>query len=286
MCTAQNNMMKKIYEILNCKIEVSADFEWTERENLKPFVSDGEAEFFFELRKGITYNSDDLEYIGEEKWVTEFQNCNTKQWVRKFAWYSDLDAVVLQRNEKCWEVQLSEHHFEQLMKSDMLSLLPLERMINTVSGMMLHSSVVDWNGNGILFTGPSGIGKSTQASLWEKYEDATILNGDRAGIRKKENCFHVYGLPYAGSSNIYINQSVPIKAIVVLEQAEENCISLLRPIDAFSKLYSESTVIPWDKDFVETHSGVIHELVSEVSVYLLQCRPDMEAVTVLKEKIK
>ena len=278
--------MKKKYEILDCKIEVSSDFEWTERENLKPFISEGEAEFFFAFCKGISHNPDDLVYIGKDKWVTEFQNHNTKQWVRMFAWYSDLDAVVSQQKETFWEAQLSEHHFEQLMKSDMLTLLPLERMINAVSGMMLHSAVVDWNGQGILFTGPSGIGKSTQASLWEKYAGATILNGDRAGIRKKENSFHVFGLPYAGSSNIYVNRSVPIKAIVVLEQAKDNCITKLRQIDAFTRLYRESTVIAWDKRFIEKHSSVIQELVSEVPVYLFQCRPDMEAVTVLKEKIK
>ena len=278
--------MKKVYEILDCKIEISADFEWIERENLKPFASDGKAEFFFAFRKGILEHSDKLEFVGEEKWVTEFQNCNTKRWVRKFAWYSDLDAVVLQRNEKCWEIQLSECHFEQLMKSDMLSLLPLERVINTLPGIMLHSAVVDWRGKGILFTGPSGIGKSTQASLWETYENATILNGDRSGIRKKESRFHAYGLPYAGSSSIYVNKSVPIEAIVVLEQAKENHITRLRQIDAFSKLYSESTVIAWDKDFIETHMSVIQELINHVPVYQLRCRPDLEAVTVLKEKIK
>lgn len=278
-------MMKKTYEILDYKIEISTDFEWTERENLKPFTSEGEAEFCFAFRKGITEHLSNFSFAGEDKWVSEFYNHDTGQWARKFAWYSDSDAVALQQNETCWEVQISEHYFEKLMKSDMLSLLPLERMINVVSGIMLHSAVVDWKGKGILFTGPSGIGKSTQASLWETHEDAIILNGDRSGIRKKENRFYAYGLPYAGTSNIYVNQSVPIAAIVVLEQAKENAIIEFKPTEAFAKLYAESMVIPWDKEFLERHLGVVQELVSKVPIYLLRCRPDLEAVAVLKEKI-
>ena len=279
-------MMKKIYEILDCKIEVSAEFEWAERENLKPFASEGEAEFCFAFRKGITEVPDDFTFVGEDKWVTEFQNQDTGKWARRFAWHSDSDVIVLQQNETSWEVQLSELQFEKLVKSDMLSLLPLERMINSVSGIMLHSAIVDWKGKGILFTGPSGIGKSTQASLWEMHEDAIILNGDRSGIRKKGNCFHAYGLPYAGTSNIYVNKAVPIVAIVVLEQAKENDIVELKPKEAFSKLYAESMVISWDKEFLERHLGVLQELVSNVPVYRLRCRPDLEALTVLKEKIK
>ena len=279
-------MMKKIYEILDCKIEISADFEWKERDNLKPFVSEGNADFCFEFRRGISSNLNELMYMGKEKWITEFRNNDTGNWVRKFAWYSEQDVVAWQKDERYWQVEVPEEHFEKLMKSDILGLIPVERIINDIYGMMLHSAVVDWDGRGILFTGPSGIGKSTQASLWEKHENARILNGDRGGIRKKDDCFHAYGLPYAGTSNIYINESVPIKAIVVLQQAKENKITGLRQIDAFTKIYSESTLVEWDKQFVERHSGIIQELISEVPVYLLQCRPDLEAVAVLKEKIK
>ena len=278
-------MMRKIYEILNCKIEISADFEWQERDNLKPFISEGNADCCFAFRRGISKNSNELMYMGKEKWVTEYKDSSTGHLVRKYACYSEQDAIAWQRNEKFWEVEVSDEHFEKLIKSDILSFIPMERVLNDISGIMLHSAVVDWNGRGILFTGPSGIGKSTQASLWEKYENARILNGDRSGIRKKEGQFHAYGLPYAGSSNIYINQSVPIHAIVVLQQAKENRIIQLRQIEAFTKIYGESTIIPWDTEFVEKHSNIIQESVSQVPVYLLQCRPDLEAVTVLKEKI-
>lgn len=51
--------------------------------------------------------------------------------------------------------------------------------------LVLHSAyIVTRQGEGILFSGPSGIGKSTQAALWQHYGAAQTVNGDRALVRK------------------------------------------------------------------------------------------------------
>ena len=50
--------------------------------------------------------------------------------------------------------------------------------------LVLHSAyIVTRQGEGILFSGPSGIGKSTQAALWQRYGAAQTVNGDRALVR-------------------------------------------------------------------------------------------------------
>ena len=47
--------------------------------------------------------------------------------------------------------------------------------------LVLHSAyIVTRQGEGILFSGPSGIGKSTQAALWQRYGAAQTVNGDGA----------------------------------------------------------------------------------------------------------
>ena len=56
---------------------------------------------------------------------------------------------------------------------------------------------------GILFSGPSGIGKSTQAALWQRYAGAEIVNGDRALVRPDTGT--VSGVFYAGTSGISRN---------------------------------------------------------------------------------
>ena len=131
----------------------------------------------------------------------------------------------------CWNVDKKDKYTLQIFpywKAELKSLNPLfffelSNFLIDYNAMILHSSLVDFSGNGIVFTAPSGTGKSTQADLWKKFKGAEILNGDRTIIRKNAN-YEAYGSPYAGSSGIYKNKFVNLKAIVVLRQADENRI--------------------------------------------------------------
>jgi hypothetical protein len=67
-------------------------------------------------------------------------------------------------------------------------------------GIVIHASAIEHNGKGIIFSAPSGTGKSTQASLWEKYMGARVLNDDCPVIRIDDGHPNVYGTPCSGST--------------------------------------------------------------------------------------
>ena len=163
----------------------------------------------------------------------------------------------------------------------MLNLLGLEHLLIQYDALILHSSSVRHNGKGILFSAPSGTGKSTQAALWEQHMGADIINGDRAGLRKVDGHWRAYGLPFAGSSGIYRNESAPIAAIVLLRQGPENRILPLSGAMAFRGLFPEVSVQRWDEDFVNRVTDLLSDLLGEIPVYQLTCRPDGEAVSLL-----
>ncbi len=150
---------------------------------------------------------------------------------------------------------------------------------------LLHSSFISWQNNGILFTAPSGTGKSTQADLWKKYEDADIYNGDRTIIRKIEGKYYGFGSPYAGSSGIYRNESAPIKAIVVIEQGPDNVIRRLHGREAFLPLFRETLMNTWNKEYMEKMTDLLMDAACQIPVYHLSCRPDQDAVNTVKNEI-
>lgn len=150
---------------------------------------------------------------------------------------------------------------------------------------LLHSSFISWQNNGILFTAPSGTGKSTQADLWKKYEDADIYNGDRTIIRKIDGKYYGFGSPYAGSSGIYRNESVPIKAIVVIEQGPDNVIRRLHGREAFLPLFRETLMNTWNKEYMEKMTDLLMDAAYQIPVYHLSCRPDQDAVNTVKNEI-
>ena len=53
----------------------------------------------------------------------------------------------------------------------------------------MHASLVDRSNKGLMFLGPSGIGKTTQAELWMKYRDAEIINGDMVFVKQGGRLF-------------------------------------------------------------------------------------------------
>lgn len=168
----------------------------------------------------------------------------------------------------------------------LLNMLGLEKILLRNRTLILHASFVSWQGDGILFCAPSGTGKSTQAELWSHLMKAEIINGDRAGIRQTDGIWRAYGLPYAGSSKIYRNDSAPIRAIVVLEKSHKNEIEKIGPAEGMRYLIPETSIRRWQASDMEEALDLLKEIVTQVPVYLLRCRPDAGAVGELYKAIR
>ena len=174
---------------------------------------------------------------------------------------------------------------EKLFKTldEVLNVSDLEVHLANIDAISLHSSLIRYQDRAILFSAPSGTGKSTQADLWKQYRGADPINGDRSIIRKKDGKWTAYGSPYAGTSGLFRNESVPIRTIVVLRQSEENTVRLLGQGEAFRYLYSETVVPRWNQ---ETHShimDIITQITAEIPVVMLSCRPEESAVDLLDQ---
>ena len=165
----------------------------------------------------------------------------------------------------------------------LMDISELEILLTQFDTFSLHSSFIRWKGHGILFTAPSGTGKSTQAGLWEAARNAEQLNGDRSMIRLEKGTWNAYGSPFAGSSGIYKNESAPIGAIVVLRQASENKLTVLNPSEAFRLLYSETVIPKWYPKAHEKIIQLVVKLAYEIPVVMLQCLPDESAVEELEQ---
>ena len=167
--------------------------------------------------------------------------------------------------------------------SGIFNRIGFENLLLQHNGLLLHASLIEYAHKGIAFTGPSGVGKSTQADLWQRSLGANILNGDRAALRNTSDRWMAYGSPYAGTSGIYRKESAPLAAIVVLGQGKENSLRRLTGAEAMGHIWPEISVRRWDAKFVEAVTQLCAQLLQDIPVYLLTCLPDESAVTLLKE---
>lgn len=145
------------------------------------------------------------------------------------------------------------------------------------NAFMLHSSVVELNGKTVLFAGPAAVGKSTQAQLWETHLGAKILNGDRCIVMQKPDGFYGGGSPWCGSSKIYHREQYPIAGIFLVNQAPDNSVQSMG-VDAFLPLFSQTLINSWDTEFMNHIMNLYQDLLNQIPIYRLNCRPDEGAV--------
>lgn len=161
-----------------------------------------------------------------------------------------------------------------------------ETLLLRENRLILHSCCVDTEYGGILFSGPSGIGKSTQGKLWRIHRNTREINGDRGILCRADTGWKAYGSPYAGSSKCYVNASVPVRGIVMLRQAEDNGIRRLGAAEAFRRIFTQLTVPVWDDACTRRACELAEQLAAEVPVYELSCTPDIRAVELLEEALQ
>lgn len=173
------------------------------------------------------------------------------------------------------------------------SLLCLERRLSDGPYLILHCAYIETQGSAVLFSAPSGTGKSTQAGLWETWRKARTINGDKAllirkpgGDSKGAGTWQAAGWPICGTSGICHNEKHPIRAVVMLEQAKENRAERLGTAEAFRALYGQITVNRWDREELLHGMELLEWLVSEVPVFHLACDISRDAVEVLAAELE
>lgn len=151
--------------------------------------------------------------------------------------------------------------------------------------LVLHASCVRTHLGGLLFSGPSGIGKSTQSKLWISRFGGQILNEDRPIVQLTDDQVLAWGAPYAGSSRCYINESCPVKAIIRLRQGEACSLRKLSGREAFTAVYSGLALNTYDPQAVEAACDLTGKLLSQVPVLDFTCTPEPEASAFLEKEV-
>lgn len=151
--------------------------------------------------------------------------------------------------------------------------------------LLLHASLVEFSGQGIVFTGYSGIGKTTQARLWNRFAGADIVNGDKVLLGRRDGRWYAYGLPWKGSSPYCLNRKLPLRAVVRLEKSGENTLSVPDVPEILSDFLPHVFLPAWDRGCVDAALKSFDLLTAEAELVKLSCRPDGDAVSLLKSRL-
>jgi len=147
--------------------------------------------------------------------------------------------------------------------------------------VLLHGSCIAADGEAYLFTAKSGTGKSTHVRLWREMlgERAVMVNDDKPLIRLTDAGPVVYGTPWDGKHRLSTNIAVPLKAICILERAEENRIKAVSSWEAYPVLLQQ-IYRPADPVSMRKTLELTDRLVQHTDLWRLGCTISAEAARV------
>jgi hypothetical protein len=271
------------YRICGCNFEIKSEEPLQPARNYPLFASEFEtADYSLNVHKvtdlpstekELTYTTHRRKIYGNEQIITytAYQDFKTDEYVYYACCVGHSDLYIN-----------FDDHLREDVVFDGMDLLPM--LIKKGIGL-LHSSFIDVNDGAVLFVGKKQVGKSTQAALWEKYENVTIINGDRAGIYYENGVYYADGVPFCGTSNICVNKKLPLKAIVCLSKGIENKLQLLTPIQGFLAIYGHFSYYSRLEDvcnITELATGICEN----VPIYRFECLKNQSAVELLKKELK
>lgn len=162
-----------------------------------------------------------------------------------------------------------------------LRLIPMRGLLQRRGVLFFHAAQVLYRERGILFTAPSGTGKTTQAKLWRDVLGARIICNDRTLIRQGRT----FGYPVDGSDPICSGEVHSLGAVVLLSQGQENQIHRLGPAQAVAKLMPQLVMDTWSGEARETAVQQLLELAAQTPIYHLSCTPEPAAVKLLEKTL-
>lgn len=153
-------------------------------------------------------------------------------------------------------------------------------------GFVLHSCAIEYKGKAYLFTGNSGVGKSTHAKMWRECfkNEVCYINEDKPIIRQLDGEFLACGNPFSGKYDNNKNIMLPIAGVCVIEKASKNSITQLDSKEAFSVLMSQ-TLTYLDGENISILLRLLDSFLRNVKVYRLQCTISKEAAKIAYEEM-
>ena len=155
---------------------------------------------------------------------------------------------------------------------DCLLRILLTWMLLPRTGFLLNAATVIRDGRAYLFTGKSGAGKSTVASL---APEGSVLTDELSLARREDGIWRAYGTPFwgefrAGDSNT----SAPIAGIFRLVQAEENRVTPLRPVEFLRAMIGNVLFFSRQPADSQRLLNIVSQAAQELRGYSLEFRKD------------
>ena len=150
----------------------------------------------------------------------------------------------------------------------------------------IHSASVLVDDKAYLFSTFSGGGKTTHSNMWIEHLGATHLDGDVAVLSiKDDGKLYAYGLPWCGTSGLFVNKCAVVDGIAFIEQEKYNEIDEIVRDEAALSLFFNCFTPMITEILVDNMIDFVHKAIDKIKLYKLKCLPNIEAAKLSYSKM-
>jgi len=283
-------MRKTVIRVAECDILVQSESDFELEEGYIPFVAEGEMalqpvitidvvpELPADLLKGrqLLFDAENEQqkfysiYQMPEGLVFAIYNQQT---------HSDIQQVALLNSDFTkWTVYYDAKTGDSFPLKYPFGPIMLHYLTLKIDAVMMHASCAYDGRTGRMFTGFSGVGKSTISKLWAQ-EGSRIINDDRLIIRRHGEEYRVYNTPMYYQD---IPKVAPLGGIFLIRHYPENELKRVKGALAVSKVMAYSIQNNFDRRYVAQRLAFFSDLCSRVPVYELGFVPDASVVEYIR----
>lgn len=162
--------------------------------------------------------------------------------------------------------------------------LLLITLLSQGRGLLLHALGVADQGEGLLFIGRSGAGKTTLANLYKPYAGVTILGDERMVVTREDGRFWLSGTPWPGGGFTVSADTVPLRKVFFLQHGEQNVRISDRLINLYGLFFQQLFLPFWNGEALAFALRFAEELLSTVPAARLAFVNDERVIEFLRKE--
>ena len=150
----------------------------------------------------------------------------------------------------------------------------------------IHSASILYQEKAWLFSGHSGMGKSTHTALWHELWDIPYLNGDLNLLGLQDDHIIVYGIPWCGTSGIFTTRQYELGGIVLLgRDTQTDHLEELSPSEKILRVMQRMISPSWKELQLSQNLSFAEEIADHVPVLHFLCTKNPSAAHTMKAAI-
>ena len=152
--------------------------------------------------------------------------------------------------------------------------------------LLFHASAISVDSKAILFSAPSGTGKSTHTRFWKELygERVEIINDDKPLIRCEESGVKVYGSPWNGKDRLSSLNSADFETLCFLNRGMTNVVERVSQQEIMREVFSQ-VHIPEDKSKLKKVLFLLNRILKEAKLYRISCTNSIESAKVVSKEL-